>query len=52
MLIVMGEIGVEEVKIDVTGGGGIEGEGIEVEIEGMVVGGIVGGGVVVEGRRR
>ena len=40
MFIKVGEIGVEEVKIDVTGGGGIEGEGIEVEVEGIVVGGI------------
>ena len=38
MFIEVGEIGVEEVKIDVTGGGGIECEGIEVE--GIEVGGV------------
>ena len=42
----MGEIGVEEVGIDVTGGGGIE-----VEVEGKVieVGGVVVEGIVIRG---
>ena len=44
MFIVVGEIGVEEVRINVTGGGGIEGEGIEVE--GIEVG---GGGEEIRG---
>ena len=45
MFTVVGEIGVEEVGIDVTGGGGIEVEveGIGIEV-GVVVEGIVDGG--------
>ena len=39
MLIVVGEIRVEEVEIDVTGGGGIEGEVEEIVVEGKEVGG-------------
>ena len=46
MFIVVGEIGVEEVRIDVTGGGGIE---VEVEGIGIEVGGVVVEGMVVEG---
>ena len=40
---------VEEVGIDVTGGGGIEGEGIEVEVEEIIVGDIVVEGIEVGG---
>ena len=49
MLIVVGEIRVKEVKIDVTGGGGIEVEveGISIEVGGVVVEGIVVEGIVV-----
>ena len=46
MFIEVEEIGVEEVEIDVTGGGEIEGERIKVEVEGIVV-----GGIEVEGTR-
>ena len=48
MLIVVGEIGVEEVGIDVTGGGGIE---VEVEVEGISieVGGVIVEGIIVGG---
>ena len=51
MLIVVGEIRMEEVKIDVTGGGGIgvEVEGIDIEVGGIVVKGIVVEGIVVGG---
>ena len=45
MFIVVGEIRVEEVGIDVTGGGGIGGAGMEVEV--VEVEGIGGIGVEV-----
>ena len=45
MLIVVGEIGVEEVEIDIIAGGGIE---VEVEGIGIEVGGVIVERIVVE----
>ena len=48
MLIVVGEKRVEEVRMDVTGGGGIEGEGIEVEVKGINIRVVVVEGIRVD----